>query len=158
MDDFLPLAPRARWLFHLQALSRFFFFWVPACAIGGVVLAWMASPTVGLVTMGCWLFLMFLLALWYPSLAFDRWGYRLEEDELLVARGVFFRSVTAIPRCRIQHVDTHQGPIEQWLRLARVQVYTASGLGADGVIPGVNLETAESLRNDLVQVDGDDGV
>ena len=156
--DLLPLAPQARWLFHLQALSRLLFFWVPVCALGAIGLSFLGQPLLAVSLSGSWFFLMFVAALWYPSLAFERWGYVLTDDELLVARGVFFKSVTAIPRCRIQHVDTHQGPLEQWLELAKVQVFTASGLGADGVIPGISLEAAETLRTALVQVDGDDGV
>ena len=42
--------------------------------------------------------------------------------------------------------------------LARVQIHTASGLGGDGAIPGLELDVAESLRDQLVEVDGDDGV
>ena len=43
--------------------------------------------------------------------------------------------------------------------LARVQVFTASGIGGDGVIPGLALVDAEALRDQLVQLGGgDDGV
>jgi membrane protein YdbS with pleckstrin-like domain len=55
-------------------------------------------------------------------------------------------------------VDLKQGPLEQWMGLTRVQIYTASGMGADGVIPGMALGLAESLRDQLVSVVGDDGV
>jgi membrane protein YdbS with pleckstrin-like domain len=63
-----------------------------------------------------------------------------------------------VPTNRIQHVDVRQGPLEQWLGLSRVLVYTASGMGADGVIPGLNVETAEALRDQLVRTEGDGGV
>lgn len=160
MDDvvFEPLHPRARLLFYLQAFARLVLFWVPVTTVGIVVAASTVSLTVGLVGGLTWLFLQFVLALWLPALAFDRWGYALRGNDLLIRRGVILRSVTAIPLSRIQHVDTRQGPLEQWVGLARVQIHTASGVGGDGSIPGLELETAEALRDRLVEVKGDDGV
>lgn len=156
--EWLGLAPRARLLFYLQAFSRLAFFWVPV-TIGA---AFAASFAVGLLYAGvfaaAWLFLNLLGAIWLPSLAFDRWAYALRDGDLLIARGVIIRAITAIPVSRIQHVDTRQGPIEQWLGLARLQIHTASGVGGDGVIPGLTLQQAEALRDQLVRVSGDGGV
>lgn len=156
--DLEPLAPRARLLFYLQAFSRLLLFWVPVSIAGAVVGSIFWSAVWGPLSALAWLFAMFLLALWWPSLSFDRWGYAVRDEDLIIARGVLFRSVTAIPLGRIQHVDTRQGPLEQWFGLARVQVYTASGVGADGVVPGLELADAEALRDRLVEVRGDDGV
>ena len=156
--ELTPLAPRARLLFYLQAFGRLIFFWVPAVIVGGILLSLFWSAIGGWILALLWLFLVFLMSVWYPTCAFEHWGYAVRDDELLIARGVFFRSVTAIPVCRVQHVDTRQGPLEQWFGLARLQVYTASGLGADGVVPGIELDIAEALRDDLVKVSGDDGV
>jgi membrane protein YdbS with pleckstrin-like domain len=156
-----PLAPRARLLFHLQALSRLFFAWLPM--IGGLAFGLGALWQVfgALVIAGALAVLALVVSVWMPSLAFDRWGYLLRDEDLLIARGVLVRRVTTIPTHRIQHVDTQQGPLEQWLGLARVQVHTASGLGADGVIPGLWHDDAEALRDALVQRSqsaADDGV
>ena len=156
--EWLPLSPRARLLFYLQAFSRLFLFWVPFTLMASFA----GSFLVGLVTASglavVWLFLVFLAALWFPSLAFDRWSYALRDEDLLIARGVLVRAITAIPASRIQHVDVQQGPIEQWLGLARLQIHTASGVGGDGVIPGLELADAETLRDQLVRVSGDGGV
>lgn len=156
--DWHPLSPRARLLFYLQAFSRLLLFWVPVTIAGSaaasfaVPITWAAAGGVG------WLFLNFLAALWLPTLAYDRWAWSLRDEDLLIARGVLIRAITAIPVSRIQHVDTRQGPIEQWLGLARVQIHTASGVGGDGVIPGLVLADAEALRDRLVRVSGDGGV
>jgi len=133
-------------------------FWVPLAIGVGVALA-LVVPWPWALGGGAILFLLlFLFSVWYPSLAFDAWGYQLRPDDLLIAHGVIVRQVAAIPTNRIQHVDTKQGPLEQWLGLARVLVYTASGMGADGVIPGLDLDDAEDLRDRLVALGGDDGV
>lgn len=156
--DWLPLSPRARMLFYLQAFSRLVFFWVPATAAGAFGLSFLVGLLYAAVGGVVWLFVLFLAALWVPSLAFDRWSYALREGDLLIARGVLIRSITAIPASRIQHVDVRQGPIEQWFGLARIQIHTASGVGGDGVIPGLALDDAEALRDRLVKVSGDGGV
>jgi membrane protein YdbS with pleckstrin-like domain len=160
MEPFTPLSPRARILFYVQAFARLVLFWMPftALAVAGITAAW--SFTWAIAIGICFLFLRFLTALWWPALSWQRWGYRLTDSELLITRGVLFRSITAIPLTRVQHVDVVQGPFEQWLELARLQVHTASGLGADGAIPGLERPVADELRDRLVHAEerGDDGV
>lgn len=144
------LAPRARLLFHLQAFSQLLFLWTPLTIAVIVTSTVVANLTTGLVV-GSLLFLFVLLAaVWFPSLSYERWGWELREDELLIRHGVVFRNVTAIPVGRVQHVDVRQGPIEQWMGLARVHVHTASGVGSDGMIPGLEAPVAEQLRDQLV--------
>jgi len=145
-------------LFHLSALIRWLVFWLPATAVGVGVAGLWVDGSVALVGGVVWLFCQFMLAVWFPTFSFERWGYQVREADLVVAHGVFFREVIALPTGRIQHVDMKQGPLEQWLGLARLQVYTASGMGADAVIPGLDLEVAERLRDALATVSGDDGV
>lgn len=152
------LPSRARWLFYIQAAMRLGLFWVPVTGIavtaGGALWSVANSAAIGAV----WLFFLFLLAVWMPTLTWQRYGYALRQDALIIARGVLVRSVTGIPTNRIQHVDIRQGPVEQWMGLARLQIHTASGMGADGSIPGLEVATAEALRDELVDVEGDDGV
>ena len=153
-----PLAPRARWLFHAQALVRLAIVG-PAVSIGSAIGLWIwVGPIVGISVGAVAGLALTLWSLWMPSLAFDRWGYTLDERELLIQRGVLVRRLTAIPVGRIQHVDTYQGPFDQLLGLARLHVYTASGMGADGVIPGLDAAEATRLRDELVNTEGDDGV
>lgn len=156
--EWVGLDPKARILFYLQAFSRLALFWAPV-TVGGVAAA---SFGVGLLyaALGgaAWMFVLFIMALWIPALAWERWAYAIRDEDLLIARGVLVHTVTAIPLARIQHVDTRQGPLEQWMDLSRVQIHTASGVGEDGMIPGLTLADAESLRDVLIQVSGDDGV
>jgi hypothetical protein len=156
--NLLPLAPRARWLFHLQALARLAVFG-PLFSVGaGVGLSWAVGWQVGLAGGSVVGLVLVISSLWLPTLAYERFGYALTERELLVRRGVLTRRLTAIPTSRIQHVDTQQGPLEQAFGLTRLLVFTASGQGADGVIPGLDPEEADRLRDELVRGSGDDGV
>ena len=152
------LDPKARLLFYLQAFSRWLFFWVPVSVVASAGSSFLIGPMYAGIAGVLVLFFVFLAALWIPSLSFDRWAYATRGEDILIARGVFLRVITAIPISRIQHVDTQQGPLEQWLGLARVQIHTASGLWRDGVIPGLQIPDAEHLRDQLLRVRGDGGV
>ena len=156
--EYHSLAPSARTLFHLKALVRLFIVWTPMI-FGLAVMGAVFSSLFWSLVLGAALWLtVAVLSVWYPSFAYERWGYLLVDDVLLITWGVWFRNIVAIPLHRIQHVDTHQGPIDQLFGLSRLQIYTASGMGADGVIPGLSLEVAEGIREQLIQVGGDDGV
>jgi uncharacterized protein len=152
------LAPRARWLFHLNALVRLAVVGGPACVGAGVGLAFVVDPLIAVGAAGILGLVLTIGAIWWPTLTFERWGYALTDRELLIQSGVLVRRATAIPAGRIQHVDTHQGPLDQALGLATLQVFTASGMGADGVIPGLDASEAKRLRDLLVRAGGDDGV
>jgi len=161
MADWNPLAPRARLLFHLQALSSLALAWVPMLGVGVAALAFWWQLTGAVLVGAAVLFVLFVWAVWFPSFQYERWGYQLRGEDLLITSGVLLRRVSAIPTHRIQHVDTQQGPLEQWLGLASVHVHTASGLGGRGTIPGLWVADAESLRDTLVarsQEAQDDGV
>ncbi|MEQ1506276.1 MAG: PH domain-containing protein [Myxococcota bacterium] len=158
-EAFRPLDPRARVLFHVQALVTLVVAWTPMVVGLTAVGAVMVDPRGAMIVGACLWFALFLVAVWWPSLSYDRYGWAITADELVVRQGVLFRVVAAIPLARVQHVDVRQGPVEQWLGLARVHVHTASGVGADGVIPGLALAEAESVRDRLVAgARADDGV
>ncbi len=157
--DLIGLPGRARWLFHLRALSRLVFGWSPFTFVVGAVLASQVGWEWGVgVAAGAWV-LGFLWSVWMPSLAFERWGYRVGEREVTVVNGVLVRTVSAIPLGRVQFVDVRQGLLDQLFGLATLRIHTASGLGVDAAIPGLDAAEADRLKQDLVaRARGDDGV
>lgn len=92
-----------------------------------------------------------------PALAVYRWldaghrGWALREHDIVARAGVWWKSVTALPVARIQHVETSHGPLERAHGLARLKLYTAGGLTADLVVVGLVRETADRLREHLVE-------
>jgi membrane protein YdbS with pleckstrin-like domain len=99
------------------------------------------------------------LAIVWPPLQYQSWGFRLGEADLYVRRGVLSRTTSVIPHRRIQHVDTRRDLLERWLGLARLVVYTAGIRGAEITIPGIAAEEAETLRDYLAERGGmDEGV
>ena len=77
-------------------------------------------------------------------------GYAEREDDLLIRRGVMFRSLVVVPYGRMQYVDVQAGPVDRRFGLARVQLHTASP-GTDASIPGLAPDEAARLRDRLAR-------
>ena len=82
----------------------------------------------------------------WPLLSVPRRGYVVRDKDIVFRSGVTWRSVTAIPINRVQHVETSSTPLDRKFGLANVQIFTAGGSGADLTISGLGTEIAEQLR------------
>jgi membrane protein YdbS with pleckstrin-like domain len=76
------------------------------------------------------------------------WGYAERADDLLVRRGVSWRTVVVVPYGRMQYVDVYAGPVDRLFGLAKVQLHTASAR-SDAYIPGLAPQEAARLRDRL---------
>jgi len=85
------------------------------------------------------------LMIW-PAIAVPRRGYVVRDKDLVFRSGVLWRSVTAIPFNRIQHVETSSDPLDRKFELATLQIFTAGGSGGDLKIDGLGKDVAEQLR------------
>lgn len=145
-------------LWRLQRLLALALVGLPVAVGVGVGLAAVAPTWLGIVAAGFVVAWRLVSAMLWPALMHRHFRYQVREHDLLVRSGVLFRRWSSIPHSRIQHVDTRQGPMERWLGLSRLAVYTAAGVSADGSIPGLAQEEAERLRDMLSRRGGDDGV
>lgn len=143
--DPLPLHPNVRKLWQVIA-------WMVAAplaliaAIGGTLLHLPALIWGGVA-------LVFLVpALGVPRLAYRRWRYAIRQKDLYTSKGAIWHVETLVPFDRIQFVESRQGPLDRAFKLTQVVVYTAAGKATS--IPGLDRETADSLREDLSQVAG----
>ncbi len=75
-------------------------------------------------------------------------GYAERDDDLLIRRGILFRSLVVVPYGRMQYVDVEAGPLDRRLGIAKVQLHTASA-STDANIPGLVPDEAERLRDRL---------
>jgi len=94
-----------------------------------------------------------LLALVWPALRYRYWRWQIDPDRVLIQKGVIWRSRSLIPRVRVQHVDTRSSPLQRWLGLSSLIIYTAGTRGADAEIPGLAAEDAERLRDELAELE-----
>lgn len=90
---------------------------------------------------------------WMVGKSYEAFRYQLGEDDLAVAKGVFWRSWKFINRNRVQHVDVTSGPIGRALGLVQVSIYVG-GMSSHVVsIPGLSSVNGQLLRNRLLHND-----
>jgi uncharacterized protein len=75
-------------------------------------------------------------------------GYAERADDLLLRRGILFRSMVVVPYGRMQYVDVSAGPLARRFQIASVQLHTASP-GTDASIDGLPTAEAARLRDQL---------
>jgi len=148
-----PLHPRARWGMHAGASLIALIPLLP----GGLVsrasdLPWSSIVPV-LLGLGL---LLQVLAFFYARARYRHARFALDEQGLLLQRGVFWRSETRVPRSRVQHTDINRGPLDRWLGLAELKVHTAGTRLAAVSVSGLSEAQARELRNGLIGEDDDE--
>ena len=140
--DWQPMHPRFARRQQVERLIIVFF-----ALLGSIVppllIGERFAPTVPL-----WL-LVILFAipfLVWPLISVPRRGYAVRDKDIVFRSGVFFRSVTAVPFNRIQHVETSSTPLDRKFDIAALQIFTAGGSGGDLKIDGLGADVAERLR------------
>lgn len=112
---------------------------VIAAALSGIVWLWII-PAV-LLALALWL-------AWLIPRQVRAVGYAERADDLLIRKGIMFRSMVVVPYGRMQYVDVQAGPLARAFHIASVQLHTASQ-GTDAVIDGLPPEEATRLRDQL---------
>ena len=142
---------------------------VAARVAGGIALACVALPTllgVGVIALtapwnaglkiGLFVVWVGLIGLWTVAAFFLRelryrtTGYRVDERGLTIRRGIFWRSVTSVPKSRIQHTDVLQGPLQRQFELATLVIHTAGTQDASVSLSGLAHRTALPIRDLLI--------
>ncbi|WP_347031280.1 PH domain-containing protein [Brevibacterium paucivorans] len=118
---------------------------VVACVMAAVFLPWWVPIAVGVATV--------VGIVWWVIVAYRQvknLGYAIRDNDLLIQRGIMFRSTTVVPFGRMQFVDVSSGPVSRLFGLATVELHTASA-SSDATIPGLPTEDANHLRELLAQ-------
>ncbi|HEY0187108.1 MAG TPA: PH domain-containing protein [Cellulomonas sp.] len=102
---------------------------------------WVWSGVVVIAALGLW------TALLVPRQV-RAMGYAERADDLLLRRGILFRSMVVVPYGRMQYVDVNAGPLARRFQIASVQLHTASP-GTDAAIDGLPTAEAARLRDQL---------
>jgi uncharacterized protein len=92
----------------------------------------------------------FLIAV-TPARRWIRLGYDDRGDRLRVARGFMWRTDTVVPYKRIQHIDIGQGPLERAFGIAHLVVHTAGTHNNIVTLPGLPVDRAETMREEMRQ-------
>ena len=75
-------------------------------------------------------------------------GFAERDEDLLIRKGVMFRSLVVVPYGRMQFVDVTAGPLARKLGISSLQLHTASP-GTDATIDGLVPSEAARLRDRL---------
>lgn len=98
------------------------------------------------------------LSYWWPPVEYRHAAYRVLPDRLEIRRGVVWRTVIAVPRARVQHVDVSQGPFERRYGLGTLSVYTAGTDYSKVDLRGLEHGLALDIRDRLLPADSPDAV
>lgn len=77
-------------------------------------------------------------------------GYAVRRHDVTLKRGWLFRTRVTVPMSRIQHSEIFRGPLDRWLGLSTLRIFTAGSSGANLSIPGLPHETAQAIRSALI--------
>ncbi len=79
-----------------------------------------------------------------PAIRMRYWCYEIREHEVDIQYGIIVIRRSLVPMARIQHVDTEQGPILRYFKLATLSISTA---GSTHKIPALKMTRALELRD-----------
>ena len=100
--------------------------------------------------------LITLVLQWYVRKWFKQYHYWLQTEGLFISKGVFWHSLTLIPKNRVQHIDITSGPLDRRYDLAKLVVNTAGTRNASVSLPGLIQAEAVALRRQLLDLADDD--
>lgn len=146
----LPVDPRTiavwRWSMALTFLPP---------AAGLLVIAVIVTVVGSPVTLVLWLawmlgLMLVVLGIWlYPPASYRHQRYRVDGSGITIRQGVFWRTLSHLPRVRIQHTDVAQGPLQRRFGVATLKLYTAGSRFTCTELPGLEFATAVALRDQL---------
>ncbi|HLO99020.1 MAG TPA: PH domain-containing protein [Fimbriimonas sp.] len=91
-----------------------------------------------------------LLAFGGGLITYFRTRFGIVGADLVVKKGGLFRQDRTIPLSKIQNVTIRQGLLERLMKIATIEVETASGGGAEAKLSSVSLVEADRLREALL--------
>jgi membrane protein YdbS with pleckstrin-like domain len=151
--------------------------WIPCQRIIGAILTVIVAGVSLVFVVSLWassgiLFLgLLLLPMWagvmaafawqlqrWPAVAHKFSSYRVDHAGIEIRHGVYWRTITNVPRSRVQHTDVSQGPLERRFGLGTLVVYTAGTSHSKVNLSGLDFDVARRIRAHLLPDDQSDAV
>jgi membrane protein YdbS with pleckstrin-like domain len=134
-----------------------------ATSLVATMVLWIASGQLlsGLVLLPLWFVMNGLAAWWllrWPDIAFRHSAYRVDAPGIEIRHGVYWRTITTVPRSRVQHTDVSQGPLERRFGLGTLVIHTAGTAHARVTVQGLDHAIARRIRAHLLPRDESDAV
>ena len=125
--------------------------------------SWVASgsPALGLLLLPVWALLIAAFA-WqlqrWPAISYRFSSYPFDPAGIEIRKGVYWRTITNVPRSRVQHTDVSQGPLERRFGLGTLVVYTAGTTHSKVNVSGLDFDVARRIRAHLLPDDQSDAL
>lgn len=98
----------------------------------------------------------------FPQILYRRWFFDFRSEEVCLKYGFLTIVEIIAPYIRIQHIDVVQSVWDRMFGLSSLVIHTAGSRSSSLVVPGLQLEYAESVRDFLktkvMQEDADVGL
>jgi membrane protein YdbS with pleckstrin-like domain len=137
------------WATLISRILTALFIWFPGFIVITATNTWGDSRIVFGFLIFWALFSLYLIIMGW--LGFRKKSYALRDKDIIYKSGVIWKRKITIPFNRIQHSNIRQGPIDQLFELASLNIFTAGGSSSDLTIPGLLPETAQSLKEFILQ-------
>ncbi|KGX92487.1 hypothetical protein N781_16380 [Pontibacillus halophilus JSM 076056 = DSM 19796] len=86
---------------------------------------------------------------WYAHQYQIHLWYDIQEDRIVVHRGVWTKELITIPMFRIQHATVERGPLLRFYNLANLSFYTA---GSTYTIPAMTKAQADTVKDAVINL------
>lgn len=140
--DFVPVNPSLATVRLITAsitLAPFLLGAVALVVLFGHWPLWMVLGLVVALTVWLW---------WLIPRQVRAMGYAEQDEDLLIRKGILFRSLVVVPYGRMQQIDVEAGPLDRRFGIASVKLSTASA-STDAKIAGLPADEAARLREAL---------
>lgn len=88
----------------------------------------------------------------YPIIEYKQWRYIITHDKIEFTEGIYFVRKVIIPIIRIQHIQLNQGPINKFLNLYNISIFTAGGQHKIPNIDSIKAEEISEYLKELIKV------
>ena len=93
---------------------------------------------------------LLLFVLLFSRISFKNKAFAFRTHDVLFRHGVLATNTIIIPYNRVQHVALHERIVSRYFGLATIEIFTAGGSSSDIIIPGIQKEQAESIKQLLM--------
>ncbi|WP_125589178.1 PH domain-containing protein [Companilactobacillus jidongensis] len=90
-----------------------------------------------------------IASFFYVVYLWNFWTYYIDDRQVQLHSGYFFRKQIIIPIARVQNVTLKQGPILRWKNLQKIVIVTAAGKSE---IDGIDSEQADQLKETIMKL------
>lgn len=120
------------------------FIWSPA------VIHWLPKSVPYIFAVAWFVIGVSLIVFWAPR-RYRVTGYSVQDDYLKFVVGALWYLNVVVTFNRLQHIEIVQSPLERFLGLSRLILYTAGSQSADLVLPGLQTAEATAVRDKILQ-------